>query len=89
MRPQSADTATLLIAVAVTVTVSLGAGFLATLPLGAGAPFSTRAALFMFTACPLLMVGVTASEPFMRRAAQRRVRAARDRHRAPAPPTRR
>lgn len=88
MKPQRAATATLLIAVTATVSVSLGAGYLATLALGTGAPFSTRAALFMFTACPLLMMGVTASEPFMRRAAQRRARAARHRRQVPQPPAR-
>ncbi|MGE7438552.1 hypothetical protein [Kitasatospora sp. NPDC001175] len=79
MKPQLGGAATLLVAVAVTISVSPGAGFLATLPLSASAPFSTRAALFMFTACLALMVGVSASEPFMRRAAQRRARKARQR----------
>ncbi|GAA2157986.1 hypothetical protein GCM10009760_60630 [Kitasatospora kazusensis] len=74
MSPRLGSSADLLIATAVTVTVSVGAGLLVTLPLGDGASFSTRAALFMFTACPMVMVCVSASEPFMRRAARRRAR---------------
>ncbi|GAA2139049.1 hypothetical protein GCM10009760_20830 [Kitasatospora kazusensis] len=68
-----------LVATAVTLGVSVGSGLLTMLTLGDGVGFSTRAALFMFTACPLVMVCVSASEPFMRRAAQQRARNARRR----------
>ncbi|GAA2142083.1 hypothetical protein GCM10009760_26880 [Kitasatospora kazusensis] len=74
MKPQPGYSVDLLIATAVTLAVSVGAGLLATLPLDDGASFSTRAAVFMFTSCPLIMVCISASEPFMRRAALRRIR---------------
>ncbi|WP_344461592.1 hypothetical protein [Kitasatospora kazusensis] len=67
MSPRRSSSAGLLIATAVTVVVSVGAGLLVMLPLGDGASFSTRVMLFMFTACPLVMVCASASGPFMRR----------------------
>ncbi|MCX4746190.1 hypothetical protein OG455_11755 [Kitasatospora sp. NBC_01287] len=59
-----------------TLLISIGAGLLATVPLRSTDPFSTRAALFMCTACPLVMVCVVASEPALRWAARRRARKA-------------
>ncbi|GAA1501571.1 hypothetical protein GCM10009760_64490 [Kitasatospora kazusensis] len=67
MSPRRSSSADLLIVAAVTVVVSVGAGLLVMLPLDDGASFSTRAMLFMFTACPLVMVCATASGPFIRR----------------------
>ena len=63
MRPQLGHGTDVLAATGVTLLVSLGAGLLATLPLDATTPFSTRVVVFTFTACPLVMVCVIAVRP--------------------------
>ena len=79
MRRQRAPGADVLAATVVTLLVSGGAGLLAVLPLDDRISDSTRALLFAFTACPLVMVCVVASGPYIEWSARRRARKARRR----------
>ncbi len=77
MKPHRTPGADVLVATAATLLVSIGAGLLALLPLDARTPDSTCVVLFAVTACPLVIVCVVASGPWIVWSARRRARRAR------------
>ncbi len=79
MKPQPASSADVLAAISVTLLVSIGAGLLTVQLLDDRTPTSTCVLLFAFTACPLVMVCVVASGPYIEWSARRRARRARQR----------